>query len=271
MARTAARAVKPGQRTEQLKAPFTVSPDNLLAYANDRISAAGAFPKNGLIRRDLRLAWLDMTVWFTSEQLAGLCEATCLSSTTARDPFEQQPRFSLWTPMLTDGRRRHWDEGAGFSSREFERILRSRQRAGSIITTPRPGSSTIRPPESEFTLCPRLWTYLHGSVDRLCVCFVHWAQAAAGNRLTHAAALGLNGHGALMVGASGSGKSGTTLAGLLNGLESVGDDYVVVEQGANVVANSVFRVFKQDLDGLRRVGVDTATVERRDTKLAWKG
>ena len=64
----------------------------------------------------------------------------------------------------------------------------------------------------------------------------------------------MGGRGALIVGASGSGKSGTTLAGLMNGLQSVGDDYVVVDQGATIVAHSVFKLFKQDLDGLKRVG-----------------
>ena len=144
---------------------------------------------------------------------------------------------------------------ADFSSREFDRILRAgnlrgfyyhdapswqfydRATATGVLTLP--GPLDIPPWES-------------GSPFRL---FLHWAYAAADMRLTHAATLGLGGYGALIVGASGSGKSSTALAGLLNGLDSVGDDYVLVEQGARVVAHSVFTVFKQDREGLRRAGV----------------
>jgi hypothetical protein len=87
-------------------------------------------------------------------------------------------------------------------------------------------------------------------------------------RLTHAATLGLDGRGVLIVGASGSGKSGTALAGLLNGLDSLGDDYVLVEQGQHVAAHAVFKIFKQDPEGLRRAGLDTARI---DTSLNWHG
>jgi hypothetical protein len=174
-------------------------------------------------------------------------------------PFEQATEiFALdgeadgWQPPAI------WDEGAGFSSREFERILAVGNRRGfyhhdapswqfydSAAATgvhTLPGPLDIPPWE-------------HGSPLRL---FVHWAQARTGKRLTHAATLGINGYGALIVGASGSGKSGTTLAGFVNGLDSVGDDYVVVEQGASVVAYSVFKTFKQDRDGLRRVGIEAS-------------
>lgn len=262
MARTAARA-------EQVTAPRKVSPGNLLAYARDRIEAGRAFSRKRLIRRDLRLARLDMTVWFTSERLASLCDAM-LVQRICEAPFKQAAEiFALdaagegWEPPAV------WDEGAGFSSREFERILAAGSMrgfyhhdapswqfydpaAGTGVHT-LPGPMGIPPWES-------------GSPLRL---FVHWAHARAGRRLTHAATLGLNGHGALIVGASGSGKSGTTLAGLMNGLDSVGDDYVVVEEGASVVAHSVFRVFKQDQDGLRRVGLDAADLP--DAKPNWHG
>ena len=88
-------------------------------------------------------------------------------------------------------------------------------------------------------------------------------------RLTHAATLGLGGFGALITGASGSGKSSTALAGLLNGLDSVGDDYVVVEQGARVVAHPVFTVFKQDREALRRVGIPESDIDA--VGLNWHG
>jgi hypothetical protein len=88
-------------------------------------------------------------------------------------------------------------------------------------------------------------------------------------RLTHAATLGLNGRGALIVGASGSGKSATTLAGLVGGLESVGDDYVLVDAGARVIAHPVFAMLKQDPAGLRRAGVRMTDVDA--ARPNWRG
>ncbi|MFO0992054.1 MAG: serine kinase [Hyphomicrobiales bacterium] len=99
--------------------------------------------------------------------------------------------------------------------------------------------------------------------------FLHWAYAHVGMRLTHAATLGIAGAGALIVGASGSGKSGTTMAGLLNGLQSAGDDYVLLEQGEDLTAHAVFRVFKQDSEGLRRVGIDPTAIG--STAVNWHG
>jgi hypothetical protein len=251
------------------QARLAITQNGLLAYANDRISAASAFPRHGLIQRDFRLARLDMTVWFTSQALAELCDAMLVqhdsekSFAAAAEIFVLDAQADGWE--MPAG----WDEGVGFSSREFERILAAGGRRGFYhhdapswqFYDPGAGIGVHTLP-APLQIPP--WE--RGSPLRL---FIHWAHAAAGNRLTHAATLGLNRHGALIAGASGSGKSGTTLAGLLNGLESVGDDYVVVEQGSTVVAHSVFKVFKQDPDGLRRSGVDVAQL--RDTRLNWHG
>jgi hypothetical protein len=251
------------------QAPPVVAQNNLLSYANDRISAARAFPRSGLIRRDFRLPHLHMAVWFSSPALAELCD-TMLVRHDGNEPFEATAEiFVLDAQTQGWDMPARWEEGQGFSSREFERILAAGGKRGFYhhdapswqLYDPVSGTGVHTLP-APLEIPP--WE--RGSPLRL---FVHWAQAAAGNRLTHAATLGLNRHGALLAGASGSGKSGTTLAGLLNGLESAGDDYVVVEQGASVVAHSVFRVFKQDLDGLRRSGVDMGQLP--DAKLNWNG
>jgi hypothetical protein len=99
--------------------------------------------------------------------------------------------------------------------------------------------------------------------------FLHWAYAAAGMRLTHAATLGLRGRGVLIAGPSGSGESATAIAGLMNGLDSAGDDYVLLEGGARPMAHSVFRVLKQDRQGLRHAGVTEKAIE--STGLNWHG
>jgi hypothetical protein len=85
--------------------------------------------------------------------------------------------------------------------------------------------------------------------------FLHWGYAARGMRLAHAGTLGHKGRGVMLVGAGGSGKSGTVLAGLLNGLDSVGDDYVLVGLEGDVAAYPLFRTLKQDRAGWERLGL----------------
>ncbi len=235
-----------------------VSAACLQEYAKDRLRAALAYPKERLLRREFRLARADMTVWFASERFAALCDRTLIErryedlSATRLEIYAMDAESDGWEPPAP------WDEGSGFSSREFDRILAARNQRGfyhheapswqlydcatatGVQTLPTP--LDVPPWESASPL-------------RL---FLHWAYAAANMRLTHAATLGLKGRGVLMAGPSGSGKSATTLAGLLIGLDSLGDDYVLVEKDSRVTAYSVFALLKQDREGLRRAGVTMA-------------
>lgn len=86
--------------------------------------------------------------------------------------------------------------------------------------------------------------------------FLHWHYALRGRRLAHAGTLGTGGKGVLLAGAGGSGKSGTVIAGLLHGLQSVGDDYVLLEAGSEIAAYPLFATLKQDPAGFRRLGLD---------------
>lgn len=85
--------------------------------------------------------------------------------------------------------------------------------------------------------------------------FLHWEYAAHGMRLAHAGTLGIDGKGILLAGSGGAGKSGTVVAGLLNGLDSVGDDYVVIDMADGVVAHPLFATLKQDPAGFERLGL----------------
>jgi hypothetical protein len=58
--------------------------------------------------------------------------------------------------------------------------------------------------------------------------FAAWAEAQ-GMHMCHAAAVGENGAGLLLVGRGGSGKSTSALACLRDGMSCAGDDYVLVE------------------------------------------
>jgi len=94
--------------------------------------------------------------------------------------------------------------------------------------------------------------------------FLHWSYCFQGMRLVHAGALGKRGTGILLVGGSGSGKSGTVVGGIAHGLESVGDDYVLVETApVGKYAYPLFRTLKQDLLGLRRLGLEAPISQSR--------
>jgi hypothetical protein len=98
---------------------------------------------------------------------------------------------------------------------------------------------------------------------------IHWALPARGRRLLHGATLGTGSDGILISGPGGIGKSGTALAGIAHGLRTVGDDYVIVEQGVPPIAWPVYRLFKQDPAGVARL----AGVGRRlaGRPLNWQG
>lgn len=201
-----------------------------------------------------------MTIWFSSEALADLCARTLMRRN------HDDPEAASIEVYAIDAGSKGWEPPAlwcndqEFAPRDFDRILDAGNLRGFYYGAPSwqfydraigigvatlPGPMEIPPWES-------------ATPFRL---FLHWAYAAANMRLTHAATLGLGGYGALIVGASGSGKSSTALAGLVNGLDSVGDDYVLVEQGPRVVAHSVFTLFKQDREGFRRAGVARSEVD----------
>lgn len=82
---------------------------------------------------------------------------------------------------------------------------------------------------------------------------LHWLLRAEGRRLAHAASLGRDGRGILLLGHGGAGKSGTALAGIAAGLQSVGDDYIALGGLSPPVAEPLFRLMKQDRAGLTRI------------------
>lgn len=95
-----------------------------------------------------------------------------------------------------------------------------------------------------------------------------WAHLAAGRLMVHGATLGHAGHGVLIAGKGGSGKSGTTLAGLMAGLDTAGDDYVLLEPGQELArAWPLYRLAKQDRAGLARLGLQ----DRADGVENWQG
>ena len=87
---------------------------------------------------------------------------------------------------------------------------------------------------------------------------LHWWTRSRGGQLVHAAAVGTAGGGVLMVGASGAGKSTTTLACLSSGLRIAGDDFVLVESGVepgegNAIIYSISATAKLSRQALERL------------------
>jgi hypothetical protein len=101
-----------------------------------------------------------------------------------------------------------------------------------------------------------------------CRILLNLAAVSRGWCLMHAATLSLANEGVLIVGPGGSGKSGTTLAGISAGLKSAGDDYVLVCPSDPPTAFRVYNVFKQDRNRLARIHRIAATNARLKTN--WK-
>lgn len=90
--------------------------------------------------------------------------------------------------------------------------------------------------------------------------FLHWAYQGQGKLLCHAASLGMKNSGLLLIGPGGAGKSGTTLAGISHGLQTVGDDYCLIDpKGPSAFA--LFQIIKQDPEGLERI---TLPIDKTD-------
>lgn len=243
--------------------------DALVRYAQQRIAAAQRFPRGGLSHRKFPMPFLDVDCWSSEPALPDLYQKRLALRIGDVLPRSRMEIFLLDATCRGWEAPAVWDVSRGRTSREMEATLEQAALRGFYhheapswqLYDPvlRAGVHSLPSP-----MAVPPWE--SGSPLRL---FLHWAYAHVGMRLTHAATLGIGGAGALIVGASGSGKSGTTLAGLLNGLESAGDDYVLLEQGEDLTAHAVYRIFKQDLDGLRRVGIDPGGVG--STAVNWHG
>ncbi|WP_336800679.1 hypothetical protein [Kaistia sp. MMO-174] len=82
---------------------------------------------------------------------------------------------------------------------------------------------------------------------------LNWALRQARRRMIHAGSLGVDGQGVLVAGPGGAGKSGTTLAGLAGGLQTVGDDYILLDQDGPPTVLPLYRLLKQDAAGIARI------------------
>lgn len=96
--------------------------------------------------------------------------------------------------------------------------------------------------------------------------FLHWIYSNIGSRqLIHAGTLGKNNRGVLIAGNGGTGKSGTVVAGILHGLQSVGDDYVLVHSNSDGISvHPLFATLKQDKAGVERLNLSKTILANQD-------
>ena len=90
--------------------------------------------------------------------------------------------------------------------------------------------------------------------------FTYWIALQNKMFMQHAGTLSNGSKGLLLVGRGGSGKSGTVLAGLCDGLKSCGDDHVLVEFAETLKARSIYAIMKQDQAGFERCNLFSAEI-----------
>ncbi len=251
-------------RTSQHQA---VEPSTIGRYGRALLDLAGSVPGHGLIEVDIRLPFLDLRVRAPEGPMLDAVRSALLPSTL------DLPSKAVEVIVLHGGRDGvpkplGWGQGA-YVPHRISAELRAAGLQGSLFHDLRfwqfidlaagRGVQLMAAPEAFPPWEP-------GAPLRA---FLHWAYADRGFRLTHAGTLGHNGRGVLLAGSGGSGKSGTVLAGLLNGLKSVGDDYVLLEADrGGVRAFPVFSTLKQDPAGFGRLGLASRIGPR---PLNWQG
>lgn len=220
-------------------------------YGHELLRLARNLPAASLHRRSLRLHDLRIDAWFSDPVYADLCERNLACASDAGGAA-QITLFLLDAASLDWPPPRRW--GGDMLDRQAINVELARAGLhGAYLHDPRVwqfhsrdlrlGVQLIRHPGAT----PPWET---GGPLRV---FLHWAFAGSSARLCHAATLGLDGKGVLLAGSGGSGKSGTTLAGIAAGLATVGDDYSLVAQEEAVAAYPLYRLLKQDPAGVNRV------------------
>ncbi len=205
--------------TEQEQAQF-------FEQVQEGFQAAAA--RTGEIVRDFRLAGTSVRLRFAGDSLIPAI-VPGLAYPVSSTGFEPQCEICLWDSESTGIRLppppRPWKDFTergniwGFDSSRY----RSGYRWGE-------GSVNVMDRESrQAVFCVPTVKHLPAWVlSSPLRGILHWWMEMNGRQLVHAAAVGCGGRGVLIPGRSGSGKSSTSVACLLAGMEFIADDYLAV-------------------------------------------
>jgi hypothetical protein len=220
-------------------------------YGQRLLDSALALPRDALHLRRLEVEGLRIEAWFSDPDYADICQRNL----THRGPGDHPSDLSLF---LLDTRSLGWAPVARWADAvhdraAFSRVLGEAGLRGALLVDPRVwqfyrperrvGVQLIEAPGA-------IPPWEAGGPLRA---FLHWGAIGRGDRLVHAGSLGWRGRGVLLGGASGSGKSGTTLAGVVAGLATVGDDFCLASRSGGVFAYPLYSFLKQDEAGVARV------------------
>lgn len=75
---------------------------------------------------------------------------------------------------------------------------------------------------------------------------LHWFLSESNIHLIHGAVIGNNDQAILLSAKGGSGKSTTAISSILSGMHYLGDDYVGIESGEQIIAHSLYNSAKLD-------------------------
>jgi hypothetical protein len=248
--------------------PRRARSSTLAAYARDVLAECDALDVTRLAIRRYALPFLDIEARFTDPAQAEDCDHALVTQHAASvaDHFVRLTRADGATPGVSPPAL--WDE-TYFMPLEIERLVAQSDLRASFFHDGRIWEFYDRAARKGASIAPARGAYPPWERSAPLRAMLNWAYAALGLRLAHAATLGLDGRGVLIAGQGGAGKSGLTLAGIAAGLDSVGDDYVLVDPRGAPTAYPLFRFTKQDRAGLRRLGLAHLAVEAGPTN--WQG
>ena len=234
---------------DQAAASAGIDRHSIASFLRRTIAAAEGLPRARLHRRAAAPAGVSLELWFDEAGEADVAGAR-LSGTP--DPAAGAPTRIYVLSEATIGSLPAWADVA-CDAAEFHAILAAADLRAAYPFRPHQwlaldlatgvGVQLARLPTD-------LPPWFAGAPLRQ---HLHWLLRARGWRIAHAATLGLNGRGVLLLGHGGAGKSGTTLAGIAAGLQTVGDDYVALSNPGPAIARLLFRVMKQDRAGVARM------------------
>ncbi len=232
----------------------SIRSSDLGRYARDVIASAQALAPAHLTSQHHHPAGLSVTLWHRDAALAEICHRG-LAVDSEKPTVGSIVVYAVDPTIAGSPQFARLDVESGFSSSRLDTLLAEEGLRGFFhdetmswqFFDPSAGVGVLL--MSRPTGIP-LWET--GSPLRL---FLHWGLSRHQRRLIHAGTLGNTNTGVLIAGSSGSGKSGTVMAGILNGLKTTGDDYVVVGGDNEVSARPIFKVVKQDPAGVARLGL----------------